>query len=171
LRQWAQAKTVLDVSPGGQVGYDSGVLLKCRLLSLWCRSRPSGPCGSELSPSDWGNVEPRGARLGVAGKTAVASCMAGPLSAPNEGEVTWRGVRRGVAENVDRSDGSELLPPSLPGWGGGKHGCRRVGTSPSPLERRGLLSMGVSSELTGVSSELTGVSSELTGVSSKLTGL
>jgi hypothetical protein len=49
-------------------------------------------------------------------------------------------------------------------------GCE--GWDPSLSWRRGLLTTGVSSELTtGVSSELTAVSSELTGVSSELTGV
>jgi hypothetical protein len=62
----------------------------------------------------------RAARLGVAGKTAVLSCTAGPLSDPKEGEVRWRGVRLGVAENFDHPEGSTLLPPSPPWWGGGR---------------------------------------------------
>jgi hypothetical protein len=60
--------------------------------------------------------EPRGARLGVAGKTAIASTTASPLSA-REG-ARWRGVRRGVAGNVDRLSGSALQLPSPPGGGG-----------------------------------------------------
>ncbi len=32
-----------------------------------------------------GGAEPRGARLGVAGKTAIPFCTAGPLSYPKEG--------------------------------------------------------------------------------------
>ncbi len=54
----------------------------------------------------------------MAGKTAVLSCMAGLLSDPKEGEVRWRGVRLGVAVNFDRPEGSTLLPPSPPRWGG-----------------------------------------------------
>ncbi len=76
---------------------------------------PGRPAGSEPSPS-----LPRGARLGVAGKTAVLSCMASPLSGPKEGEVRWRGVWHGVAVNFDRPEGSTLLPPSPPRWGGGE---------------------------------------------------
>ncbi len=71
--------------------------------------------------------------LGVAGKTAVPSCMAGPLSDPKEGKVRWRGVRLGVAENFDRPERSTLLLPSPPWWGGGgEHGCRWVGASLHP---------------------------------------
>jgi hypothetical protein len=61
-------------------------------------------------------AEPRGARLGMAGRAAVASSMACPLSA-REGE-RWWGVRRGVAGNVDRPVGSALQPPSPPGGRG-----------------------------------------------------
>ncbi len=59
-----------------------------------------------------------GARLGLAGKTAVPSCTASPLSDPKEGEVRWRGVQLGVAENSDHPEGSTLLPPSPTWWGG-----------------------------------------------------
>ncbi len=65
-----------------------------------------------------GGAEPQGARLGVAGRATVPSCTAGPLSDPKEGEVRWRGVRLGVAGNFDRPEGSTLLPPSPPQWGG-----------------------------------------------------
>ncbi len=139
---------------------------------------------SQLAPSPLpvgGRAEPRGARLGVAGKTSVPSCMAGLLSDPKEGEVRWRGVWLGVAENFGCPEGSTLLPPSPPWWGGGgEDGCRGVAESLHPSWegevcswwglaanwRRGLaanwqLGLAVSSELTmGVSSELT------TGVSS-----
>ncbi len=60
-----------------------------------------------------GGAEPRGARLGLAGRTPT--CPAGPLSDPKEGEVRWRGV----AANSDRPEGSTLLPPPPP-WGGGE---------------------------------------------------
>jgi hypothetical protein len=87
--------------------------------------------------------------LGVAGKTAVPSCMAGPLSDPKEGKVRWRGVRLGVAENFDRPEGSTLLLPSPPWWGGGRGTWLQVGRrEPSPWGRgRGLLTTGVSSKL------------------------
>jgi hypothetical protein len=119
-----------------------------------------------------GGAEPRGARLGVAGKTAVLSCTAGPLSDPKEGDLRWRGVRSGVAVNFDRPEGSTLLPPSPPQWGGRVKWLQGGRQEPTPWERgRGLLTTGVSSKLTGVSSELTGVSSELTGVSSEQAGV
>jgi hypothetical protein len=129
---------------------------------------PGQPAGSEPSPS-----LPRGARLGVAGKTAVLSCMASPLSGPKEGEVRWRGVRYGVAVNFDQR-GQHCCHPHPLGGGGGRVTWLQVGwQEPAPWVRgRGLLTTGVSSELTtGVNNELTtGVSSELTtGVSSKLT--
>jgi hypothetical protein len=54
----------------------------------------------------------------VAGRAAVLSCTAGPLSDPKEGEVMWRGVQLGVAVNFDRPEGSALLPPTPPRWGG-----------------------------------------------------
>jgi hypothetical protein len=97
-----------------------------------------------------GGVEPRGARLGEAGKTAVPPCSAGPLSYPKEGEVRWRGLRLGVVGNFDRPDGSTLLPPSPPGGGEGARGTwLQVGRGePTPWVRgRGLLTTGVSSEL------------------------
>jgi hypothetical protein len=96
-----------------------------------------------------GGAEPRGARLGVAGKTAIPSCTAGPLSDPKEGEVRWRGVRLGVADNFDRPEGSTLLPPSPPWWGGGRGTWLQGGpVEPTPWVRgRGLLTTGVSSEL------------------------
>jgi hypothetical protein len=73
-------------------------------------------------------------------------------------------VRRAVAGNVDCLKWSALQPSSPPGWrGGGGNVAAGVlaGHEPSFCERRGLLSTGISSELTGVSSELKGVSSEL----------
>jgi hypothetical protein len=63
-----------------------------------------------------GGAEPRGARLGMAGRAAGASSTASPLSA-REGE-RWRGVQRGVGDNVDRPVGSALQPPSPPGGEG-----------------------------------------------------
>ncbi len=110
-------------------------------------------------------MEPQGARLGEAGKTAVPPCTASPLSDPKEGEVRWRGVRLGVAGNFDCPEGSTLLPPSPPWWGGRGTWLQVGRGEPTPWVRgRGLLTTGVSSELMGVSSELTGVSSKLTGV-------
>jgi hypothetical protein len=70
-----------------------------------CRVDPAGKAAPRSLPVD-GGAERHGARLGVAGKTAVPSCTASPLSGPKEGEVRWRGVRLGVAENVDRPKGS-----------------------------------------------------------------
>jgi hypothetical protein len=102
-------------------------------------------------------AEQRGARLGMAGRAAVASSTASPLSA-REGE-RWQGVRRGMADNVDRPVGSALQLPSPPE---GEGNMAAVGLGVYPLSGRGgLLTTGVSSELTGVSSELTAVSSEL----------
>jgi hypothetical protein len=96
-----------------------------------------------------GGAEPRGARLGVAGRTAVLSCTAGPLSDPKEGKVRWRGVRCGVAVNFDRPEGSTLLPPSPPRWGGEGNMAAGGRQEPAPWVRgRGLLTTGVSSELT-----------------------
>ncbi len=119
-----------------------------------------------------GEAEPRGARLGVAGKTAVLSCTAGLLSDPKEGEARWRGVRLGVAVNFDSPEGSTLLPPSPPRLGGRGTWLQGGRQEPTPWVRgRGLLTTGVSNELMGVISELTGVSSELTEVSSELTGV
>jgi hypothetical protein len=113
-----------------------------------------------------GGAELQGARLGLAGRTAVSTCPAGPLSDPKEGEMRWRGV----AANSDRPEGSTLLPPSPPWWGGGEHGCRGGRVEPTPWVRgRGLLTTRVSSELARISSELMRVSSELTRVSSELT--
>jgi hypothetical protein len=66
----------------------------CRL----CGDPAGAPAPITLPAS--GGSEPRGARLGVAGSTAVASSTVSLLSA-REG-VRWRGVRRGVAGNVDR---------------------------------------------------------------------
>jgi hypothetical protein len=93
---------------------------------------PAGRQAPTTLPAS-GGAEPLGARLGVAGRAAVASSMASLLSA-REGEVWW-GVRRGVAGNVDRPVGSALQPPSPP-WGGGEHGCRGVGRVPSLWRRR-----------------------------------
>jgi hypothetical protein len=64
----------------------------CRL----CEDPAGAPAPITLPVS--GGSEPRGARLGVAGRTA--SSTVSPLSA-REG-ARWRGVRRGVADNVDR---------------------------------------------------------------------
>jgi hypothetical protein len=151
-----------DVSQEGEseTGVHCGTSC-CRLYG-----DPAGaPAPTTLPVS--GGSEPRGARLGVAGIAAVASVTASPLSA-REG-ARWRGVRRGVAGNVDRPSGSALQLPSPPG---GEMNMATVGLGKGPLSGRGgLLTMGVSSELTGVSSELTGVSSKLTGVSSELSGV
>jgi hypothetical protein len=88
-------------------------------------------------------AEPRGARLGVAGRAAVASSTASPLLA-REGE-RWRGVRRGVAGNVDRPVGSALQPPSPPG---GEGNMAAGGLGVCPLSGGGgLLTTVVSSEL------------------------
>jgi hypothetical protein len=117
-------------------------------LTQCCWSGPSRPAGSKPSPSGWGGAEPRGARLGLAGRTVVSSCMAGPLSDPKEGEMRWREV----AENSDRPEGSTLLPPSPPWWGGGRGTWLQGGwVEPTPWVRgRGLLTTGVSSELRGL---------------------
>jgi hypothetical protein len=76
---------------------------------------PAGKMAPTTLPVSKG-VEPRGARLGVVDKTVVASSTASSLSA-QEG-VRWRGVRHGVAGNVDRPQGSALQPPSPPGGEG-----------------------------------------------------
>jgi hypothetical protein len=93
---------------------------------------PGRPACSEPSPSGWGGAEPHASRLGVAGKTAVLSCTASPLSDPKEGEVRWRGVRHRVAVNFDRPEGSTLLPPSPPRWGGRVTWLQGVGKSLHP---------------------------------------
>jgi hypothetical protein len=78
----------------------------------------------------------------MAGRAAVASSTASPLSAW-EGE-RWRGVRRGVADNVDRPEGSALQLHSPPG---GEY-MAAGGLGVHPLSKRGgLLTMEVSSEL------------------------
>ncbi len=80
-----------------------------------------------------GGAEPRGARLGEAGKTAVPSCTAGPLSDPKEGEVRWQGVRLGVAGIFDHQEGvntAATLTPLVEGEG--EHGCRWDGESLHP---------------------------------------
>jgi hypothetical protein len=79
------------------------------------RADPAGRPALSPRPTG-GGAEPRGARLGLAGRTA-ASCMAGPLSDPKEER--WRGVRVGVAGNFDRPKESAQLPPSPPGGGEG----------------------------------------------------
>jgi hypothetical protein len=109
----------------------------CRL----CEDPAGAPALTTLPVS--GRLEPRGARLGVAGKTAVASSTASPLSA-REG-ARWRGVRRGIAGNVDRPSGSALQLPSPPG-GEGKMTAAGLGVGPLS-GRGGLLTTGVSSEL------------------------
>jgi hypothetical protein len=94
-----------------------------------------------------GGAEPRGARLGLAGRTAASTCPAGPLSDPKEGEMRWRGV----TPNSDRPEGSTLLPPSPPWWGGRGTWLQGGRVEPTPWVRgRGLLTTRVSSELTGV---------------------
>jgi hypothetical protein len=133
----------------------------CRL----CEDPSGAPALTTLPVS--GGSELRGARLGMAGKTAVASSTASPLSA--QGGARWQGVGRGIAGNVDRPSGSALQLPSPPG---GEGNMAAAGLGVGPLSGRGgLLTTRVSSELTGVSSELAGVSSKLTGVSSELTGV
>ncbi len=121
---------------------------------------PAGKAAPTTLPAS-GGAEPQGARLGLAGRTAVSTCPAGPLSYPKEGEVRWRGV----AANSDRPEGSKLLPPSPPWWGGRGTWLQGGRVQPTPCVRgRGLLTTRVSSELTTrVSSELTRVSSELKG--------
>ncbi len=79
----------------------------------------------------------------MAGRDASAFGTASPLSA--RVGVRWRGVRRGVAGNVDRPLGSALLPPSPPG---GEGNMATEGLGLCPLSGRGgLLTTGVSSEL------------------------
>ncbi len=103
---------------------------------------PAGASAPTTLPVSGGS-EPRGARLGVAGRAAIASVTASPLSA-REG-ARWRGVRRGVAGNVDRPSGSALQLPSPPG---GEGNMAAVGLGVGPLSGRGgLLTTGVSSEL------------------------
>jgi hypothetical protein len=110
------------------------------VLLIWTQPAPS-----PLSVG--GGVEPRGARLGLAGKTAVPSCTASLLSDPKEGEMGWRGVWLGVAENSDRPEGSTLLPPSPPWWGGEGNMAAGGPGKPTPwVKGRGLLTTGVSSE-------------------------
>jgi hypothetical protein len=108
---------------------------------------PAGKAAPTTLPAS-GGAEPRGARLGL----AVSTCPASPLSYPKEGEMLWQGV----ATNSDRPEGSALLPPSPPWWGGGRGTWVQGGrVEPTPWVRgRGLLSTRVSSELTRVSSEL-----------------
>jgi hypothetical protein len=102
---------------------------------------PAGALSPTTLPVSRGS-EPRGARLGVAGRAAVASVTASPLSAW-EG-ARWRGVRRGIAGNVDRPSGSALQLPSPPG---GEGSMAAVGLGVGPLSGRGgLLTTGVSSE-------------------------
>ncbi len=62
----------------------------------------------------------------------------------------WRGVRLGVAVNFDRPEGSALLPPTPPRWGGGEGNMAAGGrVEPTPWVRwGGLLTTRVSSELT-----------------------
>jgi hypothetical protein len=80
----------------------------------------------------------------MAGRAADASSTASPLSS-REGE-RWRGVRRGVAGNVDRPVGSALQLPSPPV---GEGSMTAGGLGVHPLFRRGgLLTTKVSSELT-----------------------
>jgi hypothetical protein len=76
---------------------------------------PAGRPAPNTLPVSWG-AEPRGARLGMAGRAAVASSTASPLSA-REGE-RWQRVRCGVADNIDRPVGSALRLPSPPGGEG-----------------------------------------------------
>jgi hypothetical protein len=118
-----------------ETGRHCGV--SCGRLNVDLAGRPA----STTLPAS-GGAEPRGARLGVAGKAAVASSTASPLSS-REGE-RWWGVRRGVADNVDRPVGSILQPPSPPG---GEGNMAAGGLSVCPLSGRGgLLTTGVSSE-------------------------
>jgi hypothetical protein len=63
----------------------------------------------------------------MAGRAADAYCTASPLSA-QEGE-RWRGVRRGVAGNIDRPVGSALQLPSPP-WGEGSMTAGGLGVHP-----------------------------------------
>jgi hypothetical protein len=79
----------------------------------------------------------------MAGRAAGASSTASPLST-QEGE-RWRGVRHGVAVNVDRPVGSALQLPSPPG-GEGSMTAGGLGVYPL-FRRRGLLTTRVSSEL------------------------
>jgi hypothetical protein len=99
----------------------------CRL----CENPAGAPAPITLPVS--GGLEPRGARLGVAGRTAVASSTVIPLSA-REG-ARWQGVRRGVAGNADRPSGSALQLPSPPG-GEGNMAAAGLGVGPSLWERR-----------------------------------
>ncbi len=99
----------------------------CRL----CEDPAGAPAPTTLPVS--GGSEPRGARLGEAGRTAVASSTVSPLSA-REG-ARWRGVRRGVAGNFDRPSGSALQLPSPPG-GEGNMAALGLGVGPSLWERR-----------------------------------
>jgi hypothetical protein len=100
---------------------------------------PAGKAAPTTLPVSRG-AEPRGARLGVAGRDAVASSTASPLSA--RVGVRWWGVRRGVAGNIDRPLGSALLPPSPPG---GEGNMATEGLGVCPLSGRGgLLATGVS---------------------------
>ncbi len=79
----------------------------------------------------------------MAGRAAVASSTASPLST-REGE-RWRGVRRGVAVNVDRPVRSAL---QLPSPRGGEGSMTAGGLGVHPVFRRGgLLTTRVSSEL------------------------
>ncbi len=58
--QWARAHSVSNnVSPGARVGHGSGVTLRCELLLLWWRPRPSRPGSSDRSPSEWGGSRER----------------------------------------------------------------------------------------------------------------
>ncbi len=57
------------------------------------------------------------------------------------------GVRRGVAGNIDRPSGSATAANLTP-WGGGNMAAAGLGVGPLS-GRGGLLTTGVSSELTG----------------------
>jgi hypothetical protein len=88
--------------------------------------------------------------------------MASPFSAPEEGGVLWRGcgVQRLVTLTV--SSGQHCSRPHPRGGGEGNMAAGVLaGREPSLWERRGLLSLGISSKLMGVISELKGVSSKL----------
>ncbi len=120
---------------------------------------PAGKVAPTTLPAS-GGAEPREARLGLAGRTAVSTCPAGPLSYPKEGEMRWQGV----ATNSDRPEGSALLPPSPPWWGGGGRGTWLQGgqVEPTPwLRGRGLLTTRVSQLTTRVSGLTTRVSQEI----------
>jgi hypothetical protein len=99
----------------------------CRL----CEDQAGAPAPTTLPVSR--EREPRGAILGVAGRTAVASSTASSRSA-REG-ARWRGVRRGIACNVDRPSGSVLQLPSPPG-GEGNMAAAGLGVGPFLWERR-----------------------------------